>query len=373
VRTSAVTLIAVGTPSRDGAIDLAAVESASAAIGAALRDSAGHVVVVVRSTVVPGTTEGLVRAAIEKSSGLTAGRDFGLGMNPEFLTEGTALEDFQSQDRIVIGAIDAHSFAVLEELYAGFPDVPRILVNPRTAEMIKYASNALLATAISFSNELANLASAVGEVDIVDVMRGVHLSRYLTAQAPAKAGWRAPISAFLEAGCGYGGSCLPKDVKALVAHGRALGVEMPLLAAVDQTNAGRASRLLDLVRRHFPSLRGERVSVLGLAFKPDTDDVRETPAAPVVRALLEAGAAVTVYDPVAGGSAEPLFGAGRVNIATSLADAVRGASVIVLVTRWPEFAALPDLIAGMDPPPLVVDGRRVLDRSRIPRYEGIGR
>ena len=373
VRTSAVTLIAVGTPSRDGAIDLAAVESASAAIGAALRDSAGHVVVVVRSTVVPGTTEGLVRAAIEKSSGLTAGRDFGLGMNPEFLTEGTALEDFQSQDRIVIGAIDAHSFAVLEELYAGFPDVPRILVNPRTAEMIKYASNALLATAISFSNELANLASAVGEIDIVDVMRGVHLSRYLTAQAPAKAGWRAPISAFLEAGCGYGGSCLPKDVKALVAHGRALGVEMPLLAAVDQTNAGRASRLLDLVRRHFPSLRGERVSVLGLAFKPDTDDVRETPAAPVVRALLEAGAAVTVYDPVAGGSAEPLFGAGRVNIATSLADAVRGASVIVLVTRWPEFAALPDLIAGMDPPPLVVDGRRVLDRSRIPRYEGIGR
>jgi UDPglucose 6-dehydrogenase/GDP-mannose 6-dehydrogenase len=148
---------------------------------------------------------------------------------------------------------------------------------------------------------------------------------------------------------------------------------MPLLSAVDQTNAGRAPRLLDLVRRHFPELRGERVTVLGLAFKPDTDDVRETPAAPVVRALLDAGAAVTVYDPVAGGSAEPLFGAGRVSVAASLAEAVRGASVIVLVTRWPEFAALPELIAGMDPPPLVVDGRRVLDRSRIPRYEGIGR
>ena len=373
VRTSEVTLLAVGTPSRDGAIDLSAVEAASNAVGAALRGSDAYVVVVVRSTVVPGTTEGLVRAALEKSSGLVAGPGFGLGMNPEFLTEGTALEDFQRQDRIVIGTIDARSLEVLERLYSGFPDVPRIHVNPRTAEMIKYASNALLATAISFSNELANLASAVGDVDIVDVMRGVHLSRYLTAQDTAQAGWRAPISAFLEAGCGYGGSCLPKDVKALVAHGKALGVEMPLLSAVDRINAGRAARLLDLVRRHVPDLRGVPVTVLGLAFKPDTDDVRETPAGPVVRALLDAGAVVTIFDPVAGGSADALFGAGRVVVAPTLKDASRGAEVIVLVTRWPEFAALPDLVAGMDPAPVIVDGRRVLDRARFPRYEGIGR
>jgi UDPglucose 6-dehydrogenase/GDP-mannose 6-dehydrogenase len=246
------------------------------------------------------------------------------------------------------------------------------MVNPRTAEMIKYASNSLLATAISFSNELANLASAVGGIDIVDVMRGVHLSRYLTAQDGAAAGWRAPISAFLEAGCGYGGSCLPKDVKALVAHGKTLGVEMPLLAAVERTNAGRPTALLRLLRRHFPSLAGIRVTILGLAFKPDTDDVRETPAAPIVHALLDEGAHVTVHDPVAAGAAASLFGTGRVRVADTLEQAVEGAEAVVLVTRWPEYGALPELLEGRDPQPLVVDGRRVLDRNRIRRYEGIG-
>jgi len=369
---SDVVLVAVGTPSRDGAIDLSAVEAASRAVGSALRGATGYTVVVVRSTVVPGTTEGLVRKALEAGSGKTAGRDFGLGMNPEFLTEGTALDDFQSQDRIVIGVMDQRSGEVLERLYSGFPGVPRVVVNPRTAEMIKYASNALLATAISFSNELANVASAVGGIDIVDVMRGVHLSRYLTAQEGAVAGWRAPISSFLEAGCGYGGSCLPKDVKALVAHGRGLGVEMPLLAAVEKTNAGRSAALLGLLRRHFTSLAGVPVTVLGLAFKPDTDDVRETPAGPVVRALLEEGARVTVHDPVAGRSAAGLFGEGRVRVAESLAAAIGEAQAIVLVTRWPEYGALPELLSGKDPQPLVIDGRRVLDRSRLSRYEGIG-
>ena len=369
---SDVVLIAVGTPSKDGAIDLAAVEGASRAVGASLRGNTGYTVVVVRSTVVPGTTEGLVRRALEEGSGRVAGRDFGLGMNPEFLTEGTALDDFRRQDRIVIGALDPRSLEVLERLYAGFPGVARVHVNPRTAEMIKYASNALLATSISFSNELANLASAVGGVDIVEVMRGVHLSRYLSAQDAVAAGWRAPITSFLEAGCGYGGSCLPKDVKALVAHGRRLGVEMPLLSAVEKTNAGRAPALLALVRRHFPSLENVRVTVLGLAFKPDTDDVRETPAGPVVRCLLDEGARVTVHDPVAGASATTLFGAGRVSVAATLAEGIEDAEAIVLVTRWPEYEALPDLLAGRNLQPLVVDGRRVLDRNRVARYEGIG-
>jgi UDPglucose 6-dehydrogenase/GDP-mannose 6-dehydrogenase len=341
-------------------------------VGSALRHAERFTVVVIRSTVVPGTTDGLVRSALEETSGRTAGRDFGLGMNPEFLTEGSALEDFQRQDRIVIGALDPKSEEVLVRLYAGFPGVPRLLVNPRTAEMIKYASNALLATAISFSNELANLCSAIGEVDIVDVMRGVHLSRYLTAQAPAPAGWRAPLAAFLEAGCGYGGSCLPKDVKALAAHGATHGVDMPLLRAVDAVNSGRASVLLGHVRRRYPSLASVPVTVLGLAFKPDTDDVRETPAGPVVQGLLAEGARVTIYDPVAGRAAEALFGAGRVCVAPTLEAALDQAMVVVLVTRWPEFNKVPALLAGRVPVPLVVDGRRVLDRVRLPQYEGIG-
>jgi UDPglucose 6-dehydrogenase/GDP-mannose 6-dehydrogenase len=374
IRWSEVVLIAVGTPLRDGAIDLGAIRQASADIGRALRGAKGSPVVTVRSTVVPGTTEGLVREVLEHESGKTAGMDFGLGMNPEFLTEGQALADFQQQDRIVIGALDPRSREVLAALYQSFPPgVPRIFVNPRTAEMIKYASNALLATSISFANELADVASAVGGIDIVDVMRGVHASRYLSGNGAAGP-WTASLASYLEAGCGYGGSCLPKDVKALVAHARGHGVEPHLLSAVDRVNTGRPERLLELARRHHPSLRDLRVSVLGVAFKPDTDDVRETPAAPVVRALLEDGARVTVYDPIVpAGTVMRLFGPAQVRVAASMADAVADAQVVIVVTRWAEFLGLPRLLADRSDPPLVVDGRRLLDPKSLARYEGVGR
>jgi len=162
-------------------------------------------------------------------------------------------------------------------------------------------------------------------------------------------------------------------VKALAAHGRRAGTPMPLLEAVDAINRDRAGRLLAPLGRHFPSLKGVRVTVLGLSFKPDTDDTRETPARPVVDTLLAAGAVVTVFDPVSGAVAPQLFGAGRVAVAEDLEQAVRSAEAVVLVTRWPGFAAVPDIVAAMPRPPLVVDGRRVLDQGRLPRYEGIGR
>lgn len=386
VRASEITLIAVGTPFRDDAIDLSFIEAAARSVGEALRIGEGprtanseqrtataawHTVVI-RSTVVPGTTDGVVLPLLERHSGRRAGESLGVGMNPEFLTEGTAVADFVRQDRVVIGGIDERSRDEIERLYAGFDGVPRIRTNPRTAEMIKYASNALLATAISFSNELANLAAALGGIDAREVMQGVHLSRYLTAQEDAPAGWTAPLAAFYEAGCGYGGSCLPKDVKALAAHGRAAGVPMRLLEAVDAVNRDQPARLVELVRRGFPSLRGVPVAVLGLAFKPGTDDLRETPARPVVEALLDEGAAVTVYDPVAGAGGEALFGPGRVQVASGLEAAVAGARAVVLVTRWPEFAEVPALAARQAVPPLVVDGRRMLERDAVARYAGIG-
>lgn len=206
VQGSDLTLIAVGTPFADGAIDLRFIEQAARDIGRALRSVKDYHVVVVRSTVIPGTTDGLVRRALEGESGKTAGTDFGLGMNPEFLSEGEAIADFESQDRIVIGGIDQRSCAAIDALYAGLEGVPRVWANPATAEMIKYASNALLATAISFTNEMAAVAAALGDIDIVPVMHGVHLSRYLTRLEPGRAPWTAPLADFLMAGCGYGGS-----------------------------------------------------------------------------------------------------------------------------------------------------------------------
>jgi len=365
------TFVAVGTPARDGRIDLRHVEAAASEIGAALARKRAWHAVVVKSTVVPGTTDGPVRRRLEDASGLRAGVGFGLGMNPEFLTEGQAVADFMRPDRIVLGALDERTHALLEALYAGFEDAPKIRCNTRTAEMIKYASNALLATAISFSNEIARLCARVGGADVVDVMRGVHASAYLTSRRSGEEPVTAALASFLEAGCGFGGSCLPKDVTALVGQGQALGLELPLLRSVLAVNASQPDELVRLVAKHHPDLRGVRVCVLGLAFKPDTDDLRESPAFPVLRRLREAGARLSAFDPVARPESHPeLCG---VRLAVSLEDALADADVVVLVTRWAAFARVPELLRRLGRAPLVVDGRRMLSPEDVARYEGIGR
>jgi UDPglucose 6-dehydrogenase len=370
VQASEMTFICVGTPSRpDGSIDLSFVQQAAEQIGAALATVTGFHAVVVKSTVVPGTSDQIVRPACERTSSKRAGVDFGVGVNPEFLTEGQAVEDFLRPDRIVIGG-DDRTVAVLRDLYAGFEGVPVVQTNAPTAEMIKYASNAMLATAISFSNEIANLSSAIGGIDSVQVMRGVHLSRYLTTPQSDGTSVTAPLSSFYEAGCGYGGSCLPKDVAALAAKGRQVGSPLALLEAVAGINERQPARLVDLLSHELGALPGRRVTVLGLAFKPDTDDVRSSPAFPLLRLLREAGAEVTAHDPVVG--PEALDGLGDVTYVADLADAVKDADAVVIVTRWDHYRRLPELVSQLEPSPLVVDGRRMLDRGSVPRYTGIG-
>jgi UDPglucose 6-dehydrogenase/GDP-mannose 6-dehydrogenase len=276
-------------------------------------------------------------------------------------------------DRIVLGGMDERSVDVLERLYAPFAaDVPRFRTNNKTAEMIKYTSNSVLATMISFSNEIGNLCARLGNVDAADVMRGVHLARYFTTPLDGGKRVTAPITSFLYAGCGFGGSCLPKDVKALVAHGENAGQPMPLLDAVIKTNLAQPQRVIDILGRHFPTLNGLNVSVLGLAFKPDTDDMRESPAIPIVRELVKRGAVVAAFDPVANEAAKKVLGSEPVRYADSLENALRGADAVVLVTSWEVFRSVPDMLARASNPPLVVDGRRMLDKSRVARYAGIG-
>lgn len=372
IQETELSLIAVGTPFDGREIDLTQVKTVAAQIGAALRGRHGYHVVVVKSTVVPGTTDRVVRPLLEEASGRKAGVDFGVGMNPEFLTEGEAVSDFMDPDRIVLGGMDEASVATLEELYADFEGVERLRTNNVTAEMIKYTSNALLATMISFSNEVGNLCAALGGVDVVDVMRGVHASRYLTATLPDGRRVAPGIVSFLAAGCGFGGSCLPKDVKALIAHGEKAGTPMGLLRAVIEVNARQPERVLDLLHRHFPSLAGVPVAVLGLAFRPDTDDMRESPALPIIERLLAEGARVCAYDPAAMPEARRILGPDRIRLCPTLDDAVADAEAVVLVTRWDQFRDLPRLLQGRERPPLVVDGRRLLDRHALDRYEGIG-
>jgi UDPglucose 6-dehydrogenase len=372
VAESDVTLIAVGTPSTNGKIDLGAVASSTQAIGSALAGKAGYHVVAVKSTVVPGTTDRVVLPLLEEASGKRAGAEFGVGVNPEFLTEGQAVSDFMASDRLVLGGIDKRTHAVLEELYAAFaPSVPRLLTDTGTAEMIKYTSNALLATMISFANEIGNLCAAVGDVDVVKVMQGIHLSHYLSPFAPDGVRVRAPITAYLEAGCGFGGSCLPKDVRALIAEGERQEQPMRVLRAVIETNEEQPEKLVEMVETAVGDLQGRHVTVLGLAFKPDTDDVRETPTIPIVQRLVALGARVTIHDPVVRSLPEQL---GDLDVALSfdLESAVRDAQAVVLVTRWKQYLEVPAILAGQNPSVPFIDGRRMLERESISNYFGIG-
>jgi UDPglucose 6-dehydrogenase/GDP-mannose 6-dehydrogenase len=367
-----ITFIAVGTPFDGNNIDLTYIKEVSWQVGKALQKKSTYHLVVVKSTVVPGTTDQIVLPILEEASGKKAGVDFGVGMNPEFLTEGEAIQDFMFPDRIILGGIDEKSLKVLEELYSVFEGVEQLKTNNKTAEMIKYTSNALLATMISFSNEIGNLCATVRGVDVADVMRGLHLNRYISPMLINGDRIVAPISAFLWAGCGFGGSCLPKDVKALVAYGEGIGRPMQLLDTVMRINEEQYLEIFTLLKKHFPSLKGIRITILGLAFRPDTGDMRESPAIPIIKELLAQGAKIKTYDPIVEPAAERVFGSEHIVICEDLAEAIDGAQAIILTTAWKEFKKIPELLSFLDPQPLFIDGRRMLDKSRIARYEGIG-
>lgn len=370
VQESELTIIAVDTPFDGNQIVLQQIEVASRDIGGVLTRKDGYHVVVVKSTVVPGTTDSVVVPTLEEASDKRAGRDFGVGMNPEFLREGNAIADFMEPDRIVLGAIDQRSQDVMADLYKPFTDVEVVRTTPRTAEMIKYTANSLLATLISFSNEMANLAAKVG-VDAMDVMHGVHLDkRFTPLSEDGERIWPGAIT-YLEPGCGFGGSCFPKDVKSFIAFGEQNDSPMRLLRSVIEINETQPARMLELLHRHFPDLTEVAVTVLGMAFKPGTDDIRESPSIEVTGELLTRGANVTVFDPVARNPVKDVYG-DQVRYADDLDDAVAGSEALLLMTRWTEFERLPSLLRTYDPQPLVVDGRRLLDPDSVERYEGIG-
>jgi UDPglucose 6-dehydrogenase/GDP-mannose 6-dehydrogenase len=372
VMSTDLSLIAVGTPFKDDAIDLSYIKTVSRQIGDVLSDKKEYHVVVVKSTVVPGTTDEVVLPILEKASGKSAGEDFGVGMNPEFLREGEAVSDFRHPDRIVIGGIDPRTLQALMDLYAPYQGVDVIPTNPRTAEMIKYTANALLATMISFSNEIANLCTTISEIDAVEVMRGVHLDKRLSPILDDGRRITPAFTTYIEAGCGFGGSCFPKDVNALIAHGKRYGNSMQLLDAVVQINRRQPQQMIAMLDKHFSSLKGKKAAILGLAFKPGTDDMRESPAIPIVRALLERGATVKAYDPIATENARKIFGNRPIEYCDTLDSAVESSDAVVLMTRWEEFNRLPKLLERLDNQPMVLDGRRMLDKQSLARYDGIG-
>lgn len=335
-----ISFVCVGTPpAADGSADLSMVAAASRSIGEALRAGKKSHTVVVKSTVPPGTTAGLVVPTVLERSGRD---DVGFAMNPEFLREGRAVEDFLHPDRIVIGSRDDRSADMVAAVYRGLA-APVVRCNLTAAEMIKYASNALLATKISFANEVGNVCKRLG-IDVYEVMEGVGMDHRVSPH-------------FLSAGAGFGGSCFPKDVAALVSLAESLGEEPSLLRSVLDVNDRQPLRMVRLLEERIGDLSGKRVAVLGLAFKDNTDDIRESRAIPVIAELLRRGATVAAYDPLAVASMRRVFPG--IDYAASAADALRGADACLVMTEWPEFSDLNgefDLMRTR----VVIEGRRIL-------------
>jgi UDPglucose 6-dehydrogenase len=357
VRQSDVIFIAVGTPAKDsGETDLSQVEAVAAEIGRAMER---YKIVVNKSTVPVGTGE-LVREVIARHQ--TAAIEFDVVSNPEFLREGSAIEDTLRPDRIVIGAPTQQVAMTLVELYAPL-ERPMIITDLPSAEMIKYASNAFLAAKISFINSIANLCEAAG-ADVSQVAKGMGLDERIGKQ-------------FLQAGLGYGGSCFPKDVDSLVHTAARFGYDFRLLKAVVEINRERAQHLVETVRKALGPLDDKVVAVLGLAFKPNTDDMREAKSVEVIRLLHAAGARVRAYDPVAMDNARGGV-PGAVLFAHSAYEAAEGADAVVLLTEWNEFKFLNlDRLRHLLRRPLIFDGRNLYEPERMRRlgfeYYSIGR
>ncbi|MCR4299258.1 MAG: UDP-glucose/GDP-mannose dehydrogenase family protein [Gallionella sp.] len=368
-----VQMIAVGTPSgEDGSADLQYVIAAARAIGRAMTE---YKVIVDKSTVPVGTADKVRQAVQEElnkrglvpqSPGLSPA--FSVVSNPEFLKEGAAIEDFNRPDRIVIGAEDEQAIRVMREMYAPFQrNHDRLMVmDIKSAELTKYAANAMLATRISFMNELANLAEKVG-ADIEHVRKGIGSDQRI--------GYH-----FLYAGCGYGGSCFPKDVRALKRTAEELGMPLRVLQAVEDVNDAQKSVLLGKITRHFgDNLKGKHFALWGLAFKPGTDDMREATSRVVMEGLWERGATVTAYDPVAMKETRHIFGErADLRYADNPKDALHGADALVIVTEWKAFKS-PDfnVIKARLKNPVIFDGRNLFEPADMKalgfEYHGIGR
>jgi UDPglucose 6-dehydrogenase/GDP-mannose 6-dehydrogenase len=359
---SDVTLICVGTPNDSSGVDVSQIVSAAESIGKALAEKDRYHVVAVKSTVPPGTTEAQVRQTIEASSSRRLGKDWGLCMNPEFLRQGCAVDDFRSADRVVIGASDGRAAKSLLEVYSHVP-CPKIVTSIRTAEMIKYVSNALFATLISFSNEIANVCAATADIDAREIWKGVHLDRRLTANAGDQGS--LGVTDYLWHGLGFGGSCFPKDLWALRKFSQHLNVPTPIMDAVIATNRAQPLQIVSLIEREMDVAR-RRIAVLGLAFKPGTDDLRESPALPVIAALNERGAYVIAHDPIAMPRARQHPALKAVSFARDWQSALKGADACCVVTAWPEYGGIcPEDFLRLMRQPLVVDGRGLFDARRL--------
>ena len=345
----------VGTPSNpDGSANLKHIEETAVMIADSLRHETKYFLIVIRSTIPPGTTLNIVKKIIEERSGRKMG-EYGLCFNPEFLREGKALQDIFNPDRIVIGAVDEKSGKMLLEIYRKFHGEfmpPVLLTTPTNAEIIKYASNVFLATKISFINMISQICQHLPDADVKVVAEGMGMDKRIGKE-------------FLNAGLGWGGSCFPKDIKAFLRFGETLGVKMKLVEAVIEVNELQIEDALRLAEDLLDGFNGKIVSVLGLAFKPGTDDIRESRSIKLIEKLIERGVKVRVHDPKALENARRILG-NKVEYCSSIEECLQESDLCILATEWTEYKELdPSTLQKFMRSPALLDCRRIYDPERF--------
>lgn len=344
INNAEIVFICVGTPSKDDeTIDLKYIKMVAQTISENLNN---YKTIVVKSTVIPETTLKIVKPILEKSN-----QEFGICMNPELLKEGTAIKDFLSGDRIVLGVDSKKTEEIMKKLYKDFPQ-KIFITNPTTAEMIKYTNNSLLATKISFANEIGNLCKKL-KINSFDVMDGVGLDNRISRK-------------FLNSGCGFGGSCFPKDVKAILHKGLSENEPMTLLKSVLTVNDNQAIKMIKLLQKHIPNLNGKTIGLLGLAFKPGTDDIREAPSLIIINSLLNLGAKIIATDNQAINNIKKIYGE-KIKLTLDPFQVKEKSDALLIVTEWDNYKK-EELYSDK----IVIDGRNIIEaksKSRI--YEGI--
>ena len=353
--------VAVGTPQKsNGAIELSMIKKAVTSIGIILAKTKKNPIVLIKSTVIPGTMQNVILPILEKRSGKKAGKEFGLISNPEFLQESSAIRDTKFPHVIVLGGYQTKFMKKAKSFFSKLhPNVSIVITNHQTAEMIKYANNSFLATKISFINQLSNICQNTPGANIDDIAKTIGLDPRIGAL-------------FLNAGPGYGGSCLPKDMKALINFADTIGINPTLLNAVEKTNQKQIQNIVSLIEKTLGTLASKQITVLGTAFKPNTDDIRDSIAIELIKKLLKKKSRITIYDPKAMKNTKDVFGE-KIIYARSSTEALNKSQCVILMTHWKQFEKLNNSSIKHMNKKFVIDCRRILVEKKLQaEYHAIG-
>jgi UDPglucose 6-dehydrogenase len=361
IKNSDMIFVTVGTPQRsNGSIELSMIKNAVKSIGKILKNDTRNPIIFIKSTVTPGTMQKIVLPILEKESGKKAGKDFGLISNPEFLQESTAIKDTKFPHVVVLGGYQTKYMKKAKKFFSKIhPDIPIVLTNHQTAEMIKYANNSFLATKISFINQLSNICQNIPGANIDDIAKTIGLDPRIGRL-------------FLNAGPGYGGSCLPKDMKALINFADKIGINPTLLNAVEQTNKKQIQNIILLIEKTLGSLENKHIAILGTAFKPNTDDIRDSIAIELIKKLLKKKVDITVYDPKAIKNTKIIFGE-KIKYASSISNSLKNSQCAIIMVHWKQFEKINKNSTRLMKRKFIIDCRRVLSKKQLNfEYHAIG-